>query len=247
MPADELKARWRNGEVTYGATIRQGSTWVAEVMSHVGLDFVKIDLQHGMNYEHLLMPMFQAMNGSKTTPLVKVSSLDHDLIGRVIGYGAEGISVPEIETPEDAERAVNACRPFPEGRRSIGQYRLRYLPGGVRRETICLATIESALGVENVDAIAATEGIDGIVIRVKDLALSLGQHPTSNHAILPGAHADAVAEIQKACARQRVACGMTSDEGETELSGLGFQMISLGADTTFFERGLAEAMSRMKP
>ena len=246
MPADALKARWRNGEATYGATIRQGSTWVAEVMSRVGLDFVKIDLQHGMNYEHLLMPMFQAMNGSPTTALVKVSSLDHDLIGRVIDYGAEGVAVPEIHTAADAARAVSACRPFPEGRRSLGDYRLRYLPGGVRRETICLATIESAEGARNADAIAAAEGIDGIVVRVKDLALSLGEHPTSNHSILPGAHAEAVTAIQQACARHKVACGMTSDEGETELSGLGFQIISLGSDTTFFERGLAEAMSRIR-
>ena len=244
MSATELKRRWKNGDVTYGATVRLGSVWVAEVLARSGLDFVKLDLHQGMNYEHLLMPMFQAMNGTDATPFVKVPGPDPTVIGRVIDFGAEGVTVPEIDTAQEAARAADACRPFPEGTRKVGGgYRLKHLPGGARREIICIATIESATGVENAGEIAAVEGIDGIIIAVKSVALSLGLSTTSDHDIQPGVHAAAVEEVQAACRRHGIPCGMTSD-GAADPRYHGFQIISLGADTSFFEHGLDLAMRR---
>ena len=244
MPAAELKKRWRNGEVTYGATIKLGSPWMAEVLAVSGFDFIKIDLQHGINFESSLLPMFQAMRGTDVTPLVKIPEIDPVVIGRVLDWGAEGITVPDVATPEDAQRAVAATRHPPEGIRSNSAFRLKYLPGGMLRETICVATIESKVGAQNAAAIAALPGIDGITIGPGDLALDLGLPPVEGHAIRPGPHADAINAIIKACKENGVACGMTGDSGGKELKELGMQIISLGADAAFFEAGMKAALAK---
>lgn len=243
MPAAELKKRWRNGEVAYGATIKLGSPWMAEVLAVSGFDFIKIDLQHGFNLETSLLPMLQAMRGTEATPLVKIPTIDPVVIGKVLEWGAEGITVPDVATVDDARRAVAATKFSPEGTRSNSALRLKYLPGGMLRETICIATIESKQGADNAAAIAALPGIDGITIGPGDLALDLGLPPVEGHAIRPGPHADAIHAVIAACKANGVACGMTSDKGGDELKTLGMQIVSLGSDAAFFERGMKAALA----
>lgn len=244
MPAAELKKRWRNGEVAYGATIKLGSPWMAEVLAVSGFDFIKIDLQHGINFDSALFAMLQAMRGSDATVLVKVPSIDAELIGKVLDWGAEGITVPDVATVEDAKRAVSATRHPPAGIRSNSAFRLKYLPGGMLRETVCIATIETKRGADNAAEIAKTPGIDGISIGPGDLALDLGLPPIAGHDIRPGPHADAINAIVKACKDNGLPCGMTSDSGTDQLKQLGMQIISLGADAAFFESGMKAALAR---
>lgn len=244
MPAAELKERWRNGEVAYGATIKLGSPWMAEVLAVSGFDFIKIDLQHGINFDSALFAMLQAMRGTGATVLVKVPVIDQVIIDKVLDWGAEGITVPDVATSEDALRAFRATRHPPEGARSNSAFRLKYLPGGMLRETICIATIESKEGADNAAAIASIPGIDGLTIGPGDLALDLGLPPIAGHDIRPGPHQDAINAVIKAARENGKPCGMTSDSGAEELKALGMQIISLGNDAAFFEAGMKAALAR---
>jgi 4-hydroxy-2-oxoheptanedioate aldolase len=239
VPATELKQRWRAGEATYGAAIRLNSTWAVEVFAHAGLDFIWIDLQHGFVPEHLLMPMLQAMNGFQATSLVRVAANDPVLIGRALDAGSEGVIVPMVQTREDAERAVAACRYEPAGVRSHSALRLGYLPGGIHREVICLVMIETELGVRNAAEITAVPGVDGVFVGPSDLALSMGLEPSG---LQPGRHADAIDAVLKACRDNGVVTALT---GEPEaMKAMGVKMISLGSDNLFLMAGMKAALSK---
>lgn len=238
MPATELRRRWKSGEVTYAAAVRLGHTWITEVLASAGLDVVWIDQQHGFIPEHLLLPMLQAMNGTNTTSLVRVPVNDPTSIGRVLDAGAEGIIVPMVQTADDARRAVAACSFGSDGTRSHGALRLRYLPGAIRREVICLVMIETELGVRNVSSILSVPGIDGVFIGPSDLALSVGLAPGAS--TQEGPVADAISSILQACGEQGAVAAITGDPQEMER--LGYKLISLGSDDAFLNSGLQAAL-----
>jgi 4-hydroxy-2-oxoheptanedioate aldolase len=239
LPTTDLKRRWRAGEATYAAAIRLTSTWAVEVLARAGLDVVWIDLQHGFVTDDLLVPMLQAMNGSAATSLVRVAANDPVLIGRALDAGAEGVIVPMVQTRQDAERAVAACRYEPAGVRSHSALRLGYLPGGIHREIICLVMIETELGAANAAEITATDGVDGVFIGPSDLALSMGLEPAG---LQPGRHAEAIDEIVAACHASGVAVALT---GEPEaMRAKGVSLISLGSDNIFLTAGLNAALAK---
>ena len=90
--------------------------------------------------------------------------------------------VPLVESREEAARAVAACRFPPLGRRSMGPIRAMTSMGSDRpvdlNEVACIVQVETALGLQNVDAIASTPGLTGIFIGPSDLAISLGLDET---------------------------------------------------------------------
>ncbi|MGX7678304.1 HpcH/HpaI aldolase family protein [Jatrophihabitans sp. DSM 45814] len=233
MPAAELKRRWQAGETTYGAVVRLGLSWTAEVFAHAGLDFVWLDLQHSLTSDTTLIPMLQATNGSGATTLARVPAGDPWIIGRTLDAGAEGVIVPMIETREAAEQAVAACRFSPEGIRSFSSFRTKLLPGGPMRKALCLVMIETQEGVDNVEEIARVDGVDGVFIGPSDLALSLGLEPSAT--IQPGPHSDAVDRIRLACDRAGIVTMITG--APTEMRERGFRAISLGSDDGFFLSG----------
>jgi 4-hydroxy-2-oxoheptanedioate aldolase len=237
MPAADLRRRWRNGDITYAAAVRLGHTWITEILASSGLDVVWIDQQHGFIPDDLLLPMLQSMNGTGTTSLVRVPVNDPPVIGRVLDAGAEGIIVPMVQTADDARRAIAGCSFGPDGTRSHGALRLRYLPGGIRREVICLVMIETEVAVRNVGDILDVPGIDGVFIGPSDLALSFGLAPGSTQA---GPVADAIARILGACREHGAVAAITGDP--RQLKQQGFQMISLGSDDVFLDSGLRDVL-----
>ena len=94
---------------------------------------------------------------------------------RALDLGAVGVIVPMVNTPDDARRVARALRYPPEGIRSFGATRVKHAtPDEANRDVMALAMIETAEGLENVEAIAGTPGIDGLFIGPVDLALSMG-------------------------------------------------------------------------
>jgi 4-hydroxy-2-oxoheptanedioate aldolase len=240
MPATELKQRWANGEATYGAVVRIGHSWAPEVFAAAGLDFVWVDLQHGFVPIDTLLPIFQSMNGTRATPMARVPSNDAAIIGTVLEAGAEGVIVPMIESADDARLAVENTLHAPRGLRSHGALRLRYLPGGTFRETICIVMIETESGVEHADEIAAVPGVDGVFVGPSDLALSMGIAPKVG--IQPGPHAEAIGKIRAACDRHGIVTAITGDA--QEMRELGYKMISIGGDHLWMVEAMQAALDR---
>lgn len=238
---------WRNGTSSLGVWVNLPDIHIAETLARSGVDWLCFDLQHGlMDYSDLLR-LLPAVCGQPVTPLVRVAANQPDQIGKALDVGAEGVIVPMVNTVADAEKAVAACYYPPLGNRSCGPMRPAMVEGfeylaQANEQIACVPMIETQQGLDNVDAIAAVEGVDGLFIGPMDLCYGLG--------IAPGdfanpRFADAVKAIAEACKRHGRAVGMFGYTPEMARGYLesGFNFASAGTDISFFRAGLNSGLA----
>jgi len=173
-----VKQKLKNGHKTVGGFLQTLSPVAAEIMSQSGFDWLMVDLEHAPGDFANLQAQLQAMNGSGVVPFARAPWNDVVAIKRILDTGVLGVLVPYVNTREEAEAAVAACKYPPEGIRGVAG----------SPETIVMVAAETAEAVENLDAILEVEGLDGIFIGPMDLASSMGhlgdpEHPEAQAAI----------------------------------------------------------------
>lgn len=237
----KLKSRWAAGEVTLGAWCMIPGALTAEALGGCGFDWVLVDMQHGcMDYETALA-MIRAIDLTGAIPVVRVPWNDPGIIGRVLDAGALGVIIPMIQTPDDARRAVEACRYPPAGRRSFGPVRVGLRDGPTYFATandrvLVIPMIETVEALASVDEIAAVPGVDALFVGPFDLSIALGLPPGDNDG--KPAFDDAIARIARAAAGAGVATAVLSNPAVAPLRiRQGFQMISVTTDINTLAAG----------
>ena len=183
-----LKDIFKAGKVALGLLTRLGRSGdIASIAKTTGHDFVMMDAQHaGFNIE-TIGHIAQAALGIGISPLVRVRSCDDPQTQVILDIGATGIVFPDVNTAAEAKRAVNRSRFPPVGKRSaagaypIFQYRSISMPdtiAALTENTLVACMIETPEGLENVDAIAAVEGVDVIHVGLNDLLTAMGKPGT---------------------------------------------------------------------
>lgn len=175
MPHNKLKDIWAAGKPALNGWCSIGNPFTAEIMAAQGYDTLTIDIQHGaLDYSDAL-PMFQAMRASGVVPMARAAWLDAASIMKALDAGALGIICPMVNSRAEAEEFVSYMRYPPLGQRSFGPTRANVAYGGygvsANDDVVALAMIETAEGMENLEEIAATPGLDGIYIGPADLTL----------------------------------------------------------------------------
>ncbi|MGB0664535.1 MAG: HpcH/HpaI aldolase family protein [Pontibacterium sp.] len=175
MHPNHIKNKWESGQATINGWLSIGNPFTAEIMSAQGYDSVTIDIQHGALDYSSALPMLQAMRASGVFPMARVPWLDAAAIMKTLDAGAMGIICPMINNKEDAQEFVSYVKYPPIGQRSFGPTRAAVaMPGyGIQanEHVLALAMIETPSGVENLEEIVATEGVDGIYVGPADLTL----------------------------------------------------------------------------
>lgn len=174
---NKVKALWAEGKPVLHGWLSVGNPFTAEIMAAQGYDALTVDMQHGaLDYSHLL-PMFQAMRGSDVALGARVPWLDPAWIMKALDAGALNIICPMIGTPEQAAEFVSYLHYPPKGQRSWGPTRAAFaMPGyspEVNEQVVGFAMIETLEGMENVEAIARTPGLDALYIGPADLTLGV--------------------------------------------------------------------------
>jgi len=161
-----------------------GSVPVAEFAAHAKPDALVLDLQHGV-WERGTLESAIGIAGAQVPVIARCAENSHSAVAQALDAGAASVLVPLIETVDDAYRAVSAGRYPPVGKRSAGG--VRPLRAGLEAmlaadsDVAIGLMIETVEGVESVEAIAETPGIDYLFIGTGDLALSRG---TSNSEVI---------------------------------------------------------------
>ncbi len=250
MKINTAKELMKEGKPAFGFAISLGSPLNAELLCDTGIDFILLDRQHGSWGEDSTIAAFMAMAAGSATPMARVSRNDYTMIGRLLDEGAMGIVVPMVHTPEDAQAAASACRLPPIGDRSWGWGRARTLGADyaseIDEQLFVAVQIESALAVENVEAIMATPGVDGCWVGPSDLSLSLGFHPSEMHE--RDEHARALERIIEACKNTGKVPGIAalSIEDGVRRYQQGFRYITAGGDAGFLMQGAADALTTLR-
>lgn len=237
----QIRAKLANSAVTFGTWLAVASSQSAEVMGRVGFDWVILDCQHGGLSEAQLLPMLQALDLAGTPALVRVPWLDPALIMRALDLGGAGVVVPMVNSADDAALAVRSVRYPPHGMRSFGPVRNFYSTDGTAEEPLCIAMVETVEALADLDAIAATPGLDGILVGPVDLALSMGLGLALQ---MPGEILDAIARVADCCRSHGLLAASVAlgPENAREQIERGITFLSSGADTLFMRRAAAEEL-----
>jgi 4-hydroxy-2-oxoheptanedioate aldolase len=239
------------GTGTIGGWCAIPSVFSAELMGRCGFDWVCIDTQHGLIGYDQLTGMIQGLSITGTPVVVRVPWNQPDHIMKALDAGAQGVIVPMVNSGEDARRAVEAVRYPPEGSRSWGPIRASldvpgYAPELANARTILVPMIETREGVENMDDILSTPGVDAAYIGPSDLALAHGMTPTLN-ATEP-AHLELIESILHACQRHGVIPGIHTDGIDNTLRWreMGFRMMTLASDAVLMRQAASAGVHTFK-
>src|SRR3569832_1608555 len=192
------------GKLQIGLWLSLCSNIAADIIADSGFDWILLDTEHSPNEIPDLVGQLQATRGGTATPSVRPAWNDTVLIKRILDIGAQALLVPYVQNVEEATRAVAAPRYPPHGVRgvSVSARASRYgrTPGylGKANDEICvLVQGETREAMNELEAIAKVDGIDGVFIGPSDLAASLGHLGNSAHADVQAAIKDAVTRLKK--------------------------------------------------
>jgi len=207
MATDALKALWREGKTALGAWLSLRDPIIAETAAMAGFDYVCVDMQHGLADIGDMWAMLQAMGTTATTQIVRVPWNEPGIIGRALDAGAMGVVIPMVNTPEEAARAVGACRYAPNGARSIGPLTAATRFGGsyvsiANEHVACIPMIETKQAIECLDEILDVPGIDAVYVGPADLSMSYGLRPAPDNP--DASFVDALQRVIDACGRHGV-------------------------------------------
>lgn len=250
MNMGQLKKRLGEGEKFVGAVMLLPSPDVAEILSLSGLGLVMIDHEHGGGGLSDFVAQSRAMQSGTMEYMVRVPHHDFTYAARLLDAGARAIVCPSIDTPDQAEEFVNACRYPLRGKRGAGaglraaRYGLDadyYTPAGEDR-TLLVAQIESAQAVENIDEICSVAGIDMLLIGPRDLSASIGKLNNFDDAELRGLLQRAEERIL--ASGKFLASTLQQDRSVPEMFAAGYSVVLAGKDVDFLLDG-AKALAAM--
>ena len=235
--AAALREALRAGRPLVGLWATIPSSLTAEVAAEAGADYVVVDQQHGAVEPAAMGAMLQAIRAGGSAPLVRVAQNDTWIIGHALDLGALGVIVPMVEDAEQAAHAVAACRYAPEGIRSFGAIR-----AAADAAPLCLVMVETRAGLEQVEEIAGTPGLDGVYVGPSDLALSLGLQPTLR--LEHAAVLDGIERVRAACEARGAIAGLHCLTGDdvARFAGHGFGLITAGGDLLYLREALSGAL-----
>jgi 4-hydroxy-2-oxoheptanedioate aldolase len=248
MRANRLRQLKTEGRPIVNAWLSIGSSYAAEAIAHQGFDAATVDCQHGMIGFETAIAMLQAISSTNAIPLVRPSALVPSEIMRYLDAGAYGVICPMISTARDAADLVSACRYPPDGSRSFGPARGLLYGGadyldGANRELLVLGMIETCEGLENLEAILAVPGLDGIYVGPNDLSLALGHRP-ANESRVPEV-ADAIELVRRRTVETGKIAGIFCSNGEAAAMRVaqGFDLVTPGNDAALLRMVMRDAVN----
>ena len=240
---NNVKEKLARDEVVASMTVRLcRTTEIAQIARTAGFDTIYVDLEHNMFSFDSTGQICMAALQAGIAPFVRVPSISPEFISRVLDGGALGVIAPHVASVEEARQVVRYAKFPPIGARSYGgplastnfrTYPVAEANAALNDATMVICMIETVEALDNVDAIAAVEGVDMLFIGTNDLCGDMG---------IPGQYgdarvADAYARTIQACRSRHKHVGIGGIGSRPDLIAAfvrqGARYISIGSDLTF--------------
>ena len=231
-----------------GLWLGLANSYSAEVLAGAGFNWLLIDGEHAPNDVRSVLAQLQAIAPYPSHPVVRPQWNDAVIIKQLLDTGAQTLLIPMVQTAGDAQQAVRACRYPPHGVRGVGSALARasrwnrepeYLSRA--NDEICvLVQIETREGVENLDAILAVAGVDGVFIGPADLSADMGFAGNPSHPEVQAVITRCIATILAAGKAPGIL--MANETLARHYLELGALFVAVGVDTTLLAR-TAEALA----
>lgn len=251
-PNNPFQQALRQGQSQIGLWVGLADANAAEALATCGYDWLLLDGEHAPNDVRSLLTQLRAVAPYPVHPIVRLVQGDVALMKQVLDIGAQTVLVPMVDTPEQATLMVKATRYPPQGIRGMGAALARasrwnqiadYIH--VANEGICLLVqAETPLALQNLAAIAHTEGVDGVFFGPADLSATMGypgqpSHPHVQQAILEG-----IATVRAA---GKAAGILTADPKAAQAYlDAGCQFVAVGVDTSLLVKSAKDLRQQFK-
>ena len=245
---NELKRALGQGGLQVGLWSTLCSNLGAEIVAHSGFDWILLDTEHSPNELPGLVQQLQAMGRGTATPVVRAAWNDPVLIKRILDIGAQSVLLPYVQTAEEAERAVQSVRYPPNGIRGVSagsrssQYgRVKDYLRRADAEICLIVQVETRAALDQLEAIAAVEGVDGVFIGPADLAASLGHLGDPQHPEVQTALRDAAARLGRVGKAAGILTVVEADAHR--YIEWGYRFVAVGVDTALLAKS-ADALAK---
>ncbi len=255
MPAFALARALRAGETVFSGWCTLSSPLVAELVAREGFSVVTLDQQHGLWDTASIVAGIGALHHANATPVVRVPLGGFGTVSRTLDFGAEAIIAPMINSVTDARQFAAAAKYPPLGERSWGPVRASMLHGqsaptdylrDANDGTLIFAMIETTTALANVDAIAATPGIDALFVGPYDLSTALsGGKAQDIHAPEVERAIDRICQAAKNAGKIPGIYCRDADRA-LAMAKRGFRFMAVGSDSGFLRSGAAAQLKTLK-
>ncbi|MBL8445200.1 MAG: 2-dehydro-3-deoxyglucarate aldolase [Zoogloeaceae bacterium] len=251
LPINHFKHAIQSGQKQIGLWSHLCSNISTEILARCGYDWLLLDMEHSPNEIPTILAQLQAMSGGTATPIVRPPWNDMVTLKRLLDIGVQTVLIPYVQTEDEARSAVAFTRYPPSGvrgfagaPRAAGYGRIKDYGKRCNDEICVLVQVETVQGLENLEAIANVDGIDGVFIGPGDLAAALGHLGNPKHPEVLAAIDDAIARL-KVCGKP---VGILT--GDEELARryveLGCLFVAVGADQNVLRLGAEALLARFK-
>jgi 4-hydroxy-2-oxoheptanedioate aldolase len=251
LPENPFLKAIRGGQPQIGIWLSLSTPYAAEAVAGAGFDWALIDMEHSPNDLQTVMAQLQVLAAYHTTPLVRPDWNDPIKVKRLLDAGAPGLLFPMVQTVAEAQAAVAATRYPPRGNRGVSGTtrankfgRIKDYFTRIEDETAVLVQAETQSALNEVDAIAEIEGVDGVFFGPADIAADLGllgqpMHDDVWAAILPAARNLIAKNVP-------VGTLVLDPEFARRLIGDGFSFVACGSDAGLLARGSDRLLASMR-
>ena len=252
MFQNKLKRTLAAGGSAIGTFAAINSPDVIELIALAGFDFVIVDCEHGPMNAETSTNLIRTAERYDVTPIARVRENGETIILKHLDVGAHGVQIPQINTAEDAARAVRYAKYHPIGSRGVAMprasgYGLFPIMDYLQREneeTMIVAHCENTIGLENLDAIAAVPGIDVIFLGPFDMSQSMGIPGQVTHPRI-----EAAAErVLALCAKHGKVPGIFVGTAEAAIARRkqGFRYLPIGMECTIIGKAFKDLVEKAK-
>lgn len=252
VPVNRFKRAIKDGKAQIGLWVALADAGCAELCAGAGFDWLLLDAEHGPNDLRTLLAQLQAVAPYECHPIVRPPIGETHLIKQILEIGAQALLIPMVDTAEQAASLVAAMHYPPRGVRGVGaalgrSSRWNRIPSYLTQagEELCLLVqIETRRGLENIKAIAAVPGVDGVFIGPADLSAGMGHLGNMTHPEVLATIERCIGEIRAAGKAAGILMG-----DETLIRRyleLGCTFVAVGADTLLLSQAADRLAKKFK-
>ena len=252
-----LKEKLTLSQKPIGTFFELGSPTVMEALGQTGLDFIILDNEHGPFEAESSCNFVRAAEAVGLTAIARIREISRPAVLKLLDVGVQGLIAPDIHTAEQVQQLVEYAKYFPIGKRGfcpsrkdgwgfdeIGQKSVSDQMEHWNKEVLVIPQCETVGALEQIEAIVALDGVDGIFIGPFDLSISMG---------IPGQfeHPDFIAALEQvklACKKAQKFCMIFAGNPDAAAERLrqGYDAVAYALDASVLISAFKRDLSTIK-
>jgi len=249
-PVNHLKAALARGDVQRGVWLNLPGTVPAEIAGNAGFDWCLIDGEHAPWDPAGIRDQLTALASTPASAVVRVPVADNWIIKQALDLGAQTLLVPMVDSAQEAASVVRACRYPPEGVRGLGAAlaraggygRIGHYPASANDQICIIVQAESRAAMQDLAAITAVDGVDGVFIGPADLGADMGYRDDLGNADLWQVIEAGISTIRDGGKAAGII--VTGPEAEARMVAAGVNFLGCGSDAWLLQAGLSALANR---